>query len=76
MAMTAASGRYMRCSAATSVETGTRLDDGARITKNQIPGSAIGKRRASATIVPAASAESTRTCGSTAVHEAAGSQPY
>ena len=55
-AMTAASGRYIRCSAAISVTIGITLDVGARMPNNQAPANPIGIRRTSAQIVTAMNA--------------------
>src|SRR5262245_25305030 len=54
--MTAASGRYIRRSAPTSVAIGRMLDEGASVTKNQVPRNAISRRHRHAATVATASA--------------------
>ena len=59
----AASGRYIRRSAATSVTIGTKLELGARIRKNHAPKNPSAGARRSAHKVPASSAAMTAAAG-------------
>src|SRR4030095_16621619 len=62
---TAASGRYMRCSATVCVTSGTTLDVGARTTKNHAPANPSTGRRTSAHAVAPTRVPSTTAYGRT-----------
>src|ERR1039457_6417600 len=60
--MTAANDKYIRCSNARSA-MGMKLDDGARMTKNQTPKNPIAGLRHQAQIVAASNPRITMDCG-------------
>ena len=71
----AASGRYIRRSAPTSLAIGTTLDVGASVRKNMAPRNPIAGHRTSATTVPASSASSSSACGRTSATPIARGRP-
>jgi hypothetical protein len=71
----AASGKYIRCSAAISVGIGRTLDVGASVRKNHAPANPAGRRFATANAVSASSSETTIACGRTSIGERVRGQP-
>ena len=75
-AISPASGRYIRLSAPTSVATGTKLDEGASVMKNQAAGNANFGDRANVSTVAVRSAPTISAYGRTSPTDSSRGSPY